>query len=285
MYTPRRFQFSAFIFVALMGAASVASAEEGVDPYSRFNYGIDNPRLETETWTTHDPEKDTVIIDVPLPPRPSSAPPPGSSSTPAAVPLAPGQPGAAIAVPDQPCAGSSSSSSGGSSPGMSAAQKRAAAQARMQAAAAARQASQDRARQKLGYGDVQPIEGGDSGNAPIRGTDFGALDDQIRRLGAMKSQAKDLDLDTINIEFGDQVGGDMSGGDKFGWQPGVGYHFDDDSIGDDSMDDPLLGANFALGPGVSLLGTVSWVDWNDEDEAPTVNNDGWAVLGGINVSF
>ena len=139
----------------------------------------------------------------------------------------------------------------------------------------------------MGYDDVQPIEGGGSGNAPIRGMDYGALGGQIGRLGAIISQEKALDLDTINIEFGDQVGGDTSGGDKFGLEVGVEYEFVNiDEVDVDEVDPIILGANFALGPGVSLLGTVSWVDWNDEeDEAPINNNDGWALLGGLHVKF
>ena len=47
----------------------------------------------------------------------------------------------------------------------------------------------------------------------------------------------------------------------------------------------LLPLGFAMGPGISLLGTVAWVEWDDEGTVEANNNDGWAIIGGINVAF
>jgi predicted porin len=55
--------------------------------------------------------------------------------------------------------------------------------------------------------------------------------------------------------------------------------------GSDSVDKVSVGASYALGAGVTLVGTVAHVAWDDESTADANNNDGWAVVGGINVAF
>lgn len=55
--------------------------------------------------------------------------------------------------------------------------------------------------------------------------------------------------------------------------------------GDDEQNQFALGASYAMGPGVSLLGTIMRVDYNDETTADANNNDGWGAIGGIKVSF
>jgi outer membrane protein OmpU len=46
-----------------------------------------------------------------------------------------------------------------------------------------------------------------------------------------------------------------------------------------------LGANYTLGPGVDLIGTAIHHNWKDEADTDATNNKGWAVVGGIAVSF
>jgi predicted porin len=55
--------------------------------------------------------------------------------------------------------------------------------------------------------------------------------------------------------------------------------------GNDSVDKVSVGASYALGAGVTLVGTIVHVAWDDEATADANNNDGWAAVGGINVSF
>ena len=47
----------------------------------------------------------------------------------------------------------------------------------------------------------------------------------------------------------------------------------------------FFGAQYALGPGVTLGANVFRVDWQDEVTAAANNNDGWAVVGGLKVNF
>ena len=55
--------------------------------------------------------------------------------------------------------------------------------------------------------------------------------------------------------------------------------------GDDEVTKIALGGSYTMGPGVSLVGTVVHVDWDDETTADSSNNSGWAAIGGIKVSF
>ncbi len=55
--------------------------------------------------------------------------------------------------------------------------------------------------------------------------------------------------------------------------------------GDDSHSKLMVGGNYTMGPGVTLLGTIMRVDWEDESTNDANNNDGWAVIGGISVAF
>jgi len=55
--------------------------------------------------------------------------------------------------------------------------------------------------------------------------------------------------------------------------------------GDDEMNHIGLGLQYNMGPGVDLLGTVFHREWENETSGDSVNNDGWAVIGGIKVSF
>ena len=57
------------------------------------------------------------------------------------------------------------------------------------------------------------------------------------------------------------------------------------TTGDDEVSTIALGANYVLGPGIDLQGNVVWTEWNDEGTADANNNDGWAVIGGIMVTF
>jgi outer membrane protein OmpU len=55
--------------------------------------------------------------------------------------------------------------------------------------------------------------------------------------------------------------------------------------GDDQKAILSLGATYDLGPGVSAVGTVFMVDYEDETTADSLNNKGWAAVAGIKVRF
>ena len=55
--------------------------------------------------------------------------------------------------------------------------------------------------------------------------------------------------------------------------------------GDDKVTKFLLGASYDLSAGVELLGTIAYVDWQDELTNDSNNNKGFAVVGGISVNF
>jgi len=55
--------------------------------------------------------------------------------------------------------------------------------------------------------------------------------------------------------------------------------------GDDKVTKVLLGLSYGVGPGIELLGTVAYVDWQDELTNASNNNVGYAVVGGVAVSF
>lgn len=57
------------------------------------------------------------------------------------------------------------------------------------------------------------------------------------------------------------------------------------TAGDDSKTALSLGAAYDLGPGVSAVGTLIWVDYEDELTTDSNNNSGWAIVGGIKVAF
>lgn len=47
----------------------------------------------------------------------------------------------------------------------------------------------------------------------------------------------------------------------------------------------MFGAQYAIGPGITVGANVFHADWQDEVTAAANNNDGWAVVGGIKVRF
>jgi len=55
--------------------------------------------------------------------------------------------------------------------------------------------------------------------------------------------------------------------------------------GDDEKTIFSLGATYDLGPGVSAVGTIFWVEYEDELTNDTNNNKGWAAVAGIRVRF
>ncbi|MEE2760300.1 MAG: porin [Pseudomonadota bacterium] len=55
--------------------------------------------------------------------------------------------------------------------------------------------------------------------------------------------------------------------------------------GDDEKTIVSLGGSYAMGPGVSAVGTVFWVDYEDELTTDANNNTGWAAVAGISVRF
>ena len=57
------------------------------------------------------------------------------------------------------------------------------------------------------------------------------------------------------------------------------------TAGDDSKNIVSLGATYDLGQGVAAVGTLFWVDYEDELTNDSNNNSGWAIVGGIKVNF
>ncbi len=55
--------------------------------------------------------------------------------------------------------------------------------------------------------------------------------------------------------------------------------------GDDEMTKIAIGGSYTMGPGISLVGTIVHVDWDEETTADANNNDGWAAIGGVTVAF
>ena len=57
------------------------------------------------------------------------------------------------------------------------------------------------------------------------------------------------------------------------------------TTGDDSVEALTIGASYTVGPGVNLLGTAARLEFRDESTSDANNNDGWAVIGGIGITF
>ncbi len=57
------------------------------------------------------------------------------------------------------------------------------------------------------------------------------------------------------------------------------------TAGDDEATLATLGASYKIGEGVDFVASVVRADWDDETTSDANNNDGWAVVGGINVAF
>jgi hypothetical protein len=57
------------------------------------------------------------------------------------------------------------------------------------------------------------------------------------------------------------------------------------TAGDDEHDKFILGMNYNMGPGVDLQGALAYVSWEDESTADADNNDGWALVGAVQVTF
>ena len=57
------------------------------------------------------------------------------------------------------------------------------------------------------------------------------------------------------------------------------------TTGDDSVEALTIGASYTVGPGIDLLGTAARVEYSDEGTSDANNNDGWAVIGGIGITF
>ena len=57
------------------------------------------------------------------------------------------------------------------------------------------------------------------------------------------------------------------------------------TMGDDSVEALTIGASYTVGPGIDLLGTAARVEYSDEGTNDANNNHGWAVIGGIGITF
>ena len=57
------------------------------------------------------------------------------------------------------------------------------------------------------------------------------------------------------------------------------------TTGDDSVEALTIGASYTVGPGIDFLGTAARVEYSDEGRNDANNNHGWAVIGGIGITF
>jgi len=57
------------------------------------------------------------------------------------------------------------------------------------------------------------------------------------------------------------------------------------TAGDDEHSKFLVGAQYTMGPGVNLLGQLAYIDYDNELTTDSLNNSGWAVIGGVKVAF
>jgi outer membrane protein OmpU len=57
------------------------------------------------------------------------------------------------------------------------------------------------------------------------------------------------------------------------------------TAGDDEVTQIALGTSYNIGNGVDFVASVVHADWDDESTAAANNNDGWAIVGGIQVDF
>jgi predicted porin len=53
----------------------------------------------------------------------------------------------------------------------------------------------------------------------------------------------------------------------------------------DKMSQVLFSANYQIGPGVDLIGSIFNIKWEDEGSAVADNNKGTGVVGGIRLTF
>jgi hypothetical protein len=53
----------------------------------------------------------------------------------------------------------------------------------------------------------------------------------------------------------------------------------------DKLKQTLFSANYALGPGIDLIGSVFHIKWDDEGVAAADHNSGTGVVGGIRLTF
>ena len=55
--------------------------------------------------------------------------------------------------------------------------------------------------------------------------------------------------------------------------------------GSDKYKQLLGSAAYTLGPGVDLIGSIFWIEYEDETSIDANNNEGIGVIGGIRLSF
>jgi hypothetical protein len=71
---------------------------------------------------------------------------------------------------------------------------------------------------------------------------------------------------------------------------GLSYHHSNtegstSTDGSDKVDQVLASAAYTLGPGVDLIGSLFWIDYNDETGDSANNNEGVGLIGGVRLSF
>ena len=102
------------------------------------------------------------------------------------------------------------------------------------------------------------------------------------------------------MEWSDANTANAGNNDTTAWDAGIQYEAGDakfslkvanqvspmsTTAGDDEATLATLGASYKIGEGVDFVASVVRADWDDETTSDANNNDGWAVVGGINVAF
>ncbi len=102
------------------------------------------------------------------------------------------------------------------------------------------------------------------------------------------------------MEWSDSNTANAGNNDTKAWDAGIKYEAGDAKFslkvanqvspmsitaGDDEATIATLGASYKIGEGVDFVASVVRADWDDETTSDANNNDGWAVVGGINVAF
>ena len=102
------------------------------------------------------------------------------------------------------------------------------------------------------------------------------------------------------MEWSDANTANAGNNDTTAWDAGIQYEAGDakfslkvanqvspmsTTAGDDEATIATLGASYEIGEGVDFVASVVRADWDDETTSDANNNDGWAVVGGINVAF
>lgn len=138
-----------------------------------------------------------------------------------------------------------------------------------------------------GFGEKPAGNTGDDPQAFIVGTRIGFGGFALGAHYGDQYDAIDAAGGVSNENWGLSVGGSYSTGPwgiSLVWQHGEREGLN--AVSDEDEHDTIeLGVKYALGPGVEMRGSVYYVDVEEESGGPGFDNDGFAVVGGMKVSF